>query len=148
MKLLSTISLFDHYMFAWCVERKHRDRIVFVSREFSRSADGPLYAVLALIFAFLSQWDLVKVLAVGVFIERILYFILKNFLKRMRPQQAISDFTSAIQPSDQFSFPSGHTSAAFLMTAILSAFFPLLFVPMLCWAVCVGYLHTKKTYRK
>ena len=29
-----------------------------------------------------------------------------------------------IQPSDKFSFPSGHTAAAFVMASLLTAFYP------------------------
>ncbi len=138
MKLLSTLSLFDHHMFAWCIQRKHRDAFVLLSRWVSRSADGHLYIMLVILFAVSAEWLLVSVLVLGFLIERIIYFIVKNRLKRLRPQQAMANFTSVIQPSDQFSFPSGHTSAAFFVVCILSAFFPSLLLPLFLWAACVG----------
>jgi undecaprenyl-diphosphatase len=109
-----------------------------MSRWISRSADGYLYIFSAIMFALFQRWDIVKILAVGFACERILYFLLKNLLKRNRPQQSIPGFTSVIQPSDQFSFPSGHTSAAFLMMGLLSAFFPAVIIPLLIWATWVG----------
>ncbi len=138
MKLLSAIDFFDRQMFDWCLQRKHRDTMINGSRWISRSADGHLYAVALLLAVALSQWSLVQVLLLGFIIERVVYFILKNCLKRRRPQQAIPSFTSVVQPSDQFSFPSGHTSAAFFVLSVSAIFFPILFNVLLIWAVGVG----------
>ncbi len=138
MKLLQTIQLFDLRTFDWCLKRKHRQLFVDISRWISRTADGQLYIVAAIIFSLLDEWHLVKILAVGFTAERIIYFILKNRLRRNRPQQAIPGYKSVIQPSDQFSFPSGHTSAAFLLMGIVSAFYPTLGIPLLIWAIWVG----------
>ena len=138
VKVLDTIQWVDLQAFDWCLKRKHRQLIVDVSRCVSKTADGHLYIVLALVAAVLEQWLLLQVLALGFSTERVLYFVLKNYLKRNRPEQAIPSFTSAIKPSDQFSFPSGHTSAAFFMWTVLATFLPVLIVPVLCWAVLVG----------
>jgi undecaprenyl-diphosphatase len=138
MKLFSAIDFFDRQMFDWCLQRKHRDTIINGSRWISRSADGHLYAAALLLAVALSQWNLVQVLLLGFIIERVVYFILKNCLKRRRPQQAIPSFTSVVQPSDQFSFPSGHTSAAFFVLSVSAIFFPILFNVLLIWAVGVG----------
>ncbi len=138
MKLLSLINGYDHTLFYWCLQRKHRELMVLLSRWFSRSADGHLYILAMLMAATLEYWDLLTVLLVGFAAERIIYFVLKNCLKRRRPQQAIPSFISVIQPSDQFSFPSGHTSAAFFMCGVATAFFPIIAPLLLFWAVCVG----------
>jgi len=58
--------------------------------------------------------------------------------KRNRPPAAIPGYQSEIKPSDQFSFPSGHTSAAFFMTSILVFAFPVLGWLLYPWACCVG----------
>ena len=71
-------------------------------------------------------------------IERFIYFVVKNSLKRNRPEAALKNFRSIITPSDQFSFPSGHTSAAFMMATLLSFHFPSLLIPLYCWATLVG----------
>ena len=42
------------------------------------------------------------------------------------------------QPADEFSFPSGHAAAGFLMAYIVSHFFPLMVWPMYIWASLVG----------
>jgi undecaprenyl-diphosphatase len=72
-------------------------------------------------------------------IERPIYFILKNGFKRNRSEEALKNFHSFITPSDKFSFPSGHTSAAFMMATLLSHSFPYLLIPLCCWAGLVGF---------
>jgi undecaprenyl-diphosphatase len=71
-------------------------------------------------------------------IERPIYFVLKNSLKRNRPEASIKNFHSVITPSDQFSFPSGHTSAAFMMATLLGFYFPSLSILLYGWAALVG----------
>jgi undecaprenyl-diphosphatase len=138
VKLFHTIHSLDLWTFDWCLKRKHRQLFVQTSRWISRSADGYLYICSAIIFSILQQWDVVKVFALGFACERALYFFLKNVLKRSRPQHSIPGYISVIQPSDQFSFPSGHTSAAFLVMGMVSTFYPVLFLPLLFWATWVG----------
>jgi undecaprenyl-diphosphatase len=50
----------------------------------------------------------------------------------------LADVHQRIIPSDQFSFPSGHTSAAFVMATLIGYFFPLLILPAFAWAFLVG----------
>lgn len=138
MKLLSAINIYDHHMFHWCIARKHRERMVSAGRWVSRSADGHGYLVVLFAAMLLSQWLLLKILIVGFVTERVIYFVLKNSLKRPRPEQAIASFTSAVRPADQFSFPSGHTSAAFFMVSVGAVFVPALLEVLWVWAVCVG----------
>jgi undecaprenyl-diphosphatase len=78
------------------------------------------------------------------FIERPLYFVLKNSFKRNRPAAALDNFVSVIIPSDKFSFPSGHTSAAFMMATLISYFSPSftdisLIVLLYLWATAIGF---------
>ena len=71
-------------------------------------------------------------------IERITYLFLKNISKRDRPPARFPNVAALIKASDRFSFPSGHTSAAFLLAACVIPIWPLLGVVFLVWAVCVG----------
>jgi undecaprenyl-diphosphatase len=77
-------------------------------------------------------------------IERPLYFVLKNSFKRNRPAAALDNFVSVIIPSDKFSFPSGHTSAAFMMATLISYFSQSftdvsLIVLLYLWATTIGF---------
>lgn len=139
MKLLQSIHLFDLRTFDWCLRRKRRERLINIARVVSHSADGYLYLAIAIVLGFLKQWELLTVMFVGFGIERILYFVLKKRLRRNRPPQAIPGFKSVIEPSDQFSFPSGHTSAAFLFSVIIISVVPALTPFLVFWAVSVGF---------
>lgn len=122
-------------------------------RTISSSADGPFYllaAALAWLLLRDSSLHFVSLIAVSFLTERPLYFILKNGLKRNRPAQAIPGFVSIIVPSDHFSFPSGHTSGAFIFATSLVLSLPesnglslidlnlILISVVYCWAIMVG----------
>lgn len=138
MRLLQSIHNYDVQTFSWFLGLKHRNQAVKAAKIASFTADGPLYVVIALLFIYLQQWDIVKLIAAVFVVERCLYFIFKSLFKRNRPPQAIPGFESAITPSDKFSFPSGHTSAAFLMAAILASVVPGLGWFMYPWAASIG----------
>ncbi len=138
MNLLPYIQHLDHLTFSWCLRRKHRLLAIKVSRCISFTADGPCYALIGLGFILAQNWSLAKLLTVGFFIERCCYLCAKLLFKRNRPPEAIPGFKSAINPSDKFSFPSGHTSAAFFMACALSFYFPLLAWILFPWAMGVA----------
>ncbi len=138
MRLLQSIQHYDLLTFHWCLRRKHRDLLITLSRCISRSADGHLYIFNALLLACYDYGSMVNLLALGFAVERSVYFATKQRFRRNRPPQAIPGFQSIIQPSDQFSFPSGHTSAAFLTVGIMSFTFPLLSWLLYPWACAVG----------
>jgi undecaprenyl-diphosphatase len=70
--------------------------------------------------------------------ERVSYWVLKNSLRRKRPAQALPGFRSHIIAADEFSFPSGHTSAAFLFATIMVLNFGVFFLPLYCWSASVA----------
>jgi len=71
-------------------------------------------------------------------IELTLYFMIKFNVKRERPFHAMAFVKQRIHIPDRFSFPSGHTSAAFVMAGLLSHFFPVVMIPAYSWASLVG----------
>ena len=79
-----------------------------------------------------------KIAVLAFAVERAVYWVLKNTCRRNRPQDAIEEFTSFIIPSDKFSFPSGHTSAAFLFTVLVASQQPVLLPPLVLWSSCVA----------
>jgi len=141
MRFLENIHQFDVRTFLWCMRRKHVELCSRVSRNISKTADGYLYPVIAAAMWFLVDqigetifWAII----LGFTIERFAYFVFKNLLKRNRPADALPEFTSFIIPSDKFSLPSGHTSAAFLMSGVLCSFFAPLLWLLYPWALLVG----------
>lgn len=138
MRLIENASSYDHKFFSWCQQRRHRELLIFLSRYISRSADGHFYVLIGICAYLQGQFDLLKLGVMCFCIERIIYAVIKKHVKRNRPPEAIPGFKSIIQASDQFSFPSGHTSAAFLMSVTMALFFPWTAWFFFPWAVCVG----------
>jgi undecaprenyl-diphosphatase len=136
-----SIHKYDVWMFVCLNNSAIHASLVRLCRMVSRTGDGLLYIALA---AWLyREMGISNLLLQSLFLafamERPVYFILKNGFKRNRPQQAIKDFRSVITPSDQFSFPSGHTSAAFMVATLLAYFFPALTIGLYAWALLVGF---------
>lgn len=141
MKLMYSIHQYDVRMFSRLNNSAIHASLVRLCRLLSWSGDGILYIALAgyLYWRHGINEPLLKAMLLGFALERPVYFVLKNAFKRNRPQQAMVNFRSVITPSDQFSFPSGHTSAAFLVATLVSYFFPGLTVILYVWAVSVGF---------
>lgn len=140
MKLMQTIHSYDVFLFTWVMRRKSQKFLVFCARGISKSGDGHLYLALSLALLWSLGADAIPLLsymALALLMERPLYVVLKNLCKRDRPPAALN-IKSFVVPSDRFSFPSGHTSAAFLMASLLGWYFPALLPYLLAWAVLVG----------
>ncbi|HOV63076.1 MAG TPA: phosphatase PAP2 family protein [Spirochaetia bacterium] len=108
----------------------------------SRAGDGYLYGLAGLVLALSFPERASQILLAGgtaFAFELSLYKLLKNTIKRVRPCEAIAFITNRIAPPDTFSFPSGHTAAATVMTVILGAFFPVLIAPMVIYSFLVGF---------
>jgi undecaprenyl-diphosphatase len=107
----------------------------------SHSGNGYYYPAIPLIFYFIEPriagaFFLCALLAFA--LELPLYKILKQKIKRHRPCEVLSGVHQRISPSDRFSFPSGHTAAAFVIATLIAHFFPILTVPVSIWAMLVG----------
>ncbi len=141
MKLLLSIHKCDVFMFTWLVNAKMHGHLAKISRYLSKTGDGQLYTLLILLTLLADGFrsPFFQAMLLAFLIERPAYFILKNGFKRNRPEAALKNFQSVIIPSDQFSFPSGHTSAAFMMATVVAYFFPFLMFPLFFWAALVGF---------
>lgn len=71
-------------------------------------------------------------------IDEIAFFWLSTHLRRTRPYERSKRFTSLIKASDKFSFPSGHTTAAFMFACLAAQFMPSLTPWVFAWASLVG----------
>jgi undecaprenyl-diphosphatase len=108
----------------------------------SYSANGYFYPVMPLVLYLINpriaeSFFLSALLAFA--IELPLYKILKHGIKRNRPCDVVSSVHQRVAPADQFSFPSGHTAAAFIIATLLSHFFGILAAPVYIWALLVGF---------
>lgn len=138
--LLKRIHNFDVSAFLW-INLEHRCQYRRTVRAISRTADGPLYILFGLTVLLLDgsrgqDFFTTAVCAYG--LEVVLYLLFKNTIKRDRPSVSLDHFDAWIVPSDKFSFPSGHTAAAFVFACMVANFYPDFALVTLIWAVLVG----------
>ena len=137
---LQRVHHLDTIAFLWVHVTKdfhYRKSVRFISR----TGDGIWYFLLALILLLTEPnlgstffWSGIIAYAFDVS----LYLILKNLIKRDRPAVRINCYQALITPSDKFSFPSGHTAAAFLFATLVATYYPLFAIPCFIWASLIG----------
>jgi len=115
---------------------------VLLAHQLSRTGSGLLYPLIGL-----GAWwwqgsvgaDFLLLALCAFAIERPLYLILKNSLRRHRPAERLPGVAAVVVPSDRFSLPSGHTAGAFVMATLLAEFWPPLAALVYRWAAGVGW---------
>ena len=142
-KALQALHSFDVITFLSIVKWNTRRRIRLIANVVSTSADGWFYLFIPVLIALISVqlgWVVFVTLVTGFAIERPTYFLLKNSFKRNRPPNIIPGFESVITASDEFSFPSGHTSGVFLVVTVLVLLMPvgMFGLYLYGWAVAVA----------
>ena len=140
--ILDKLHYFDTATFRWCITRRYSDHLAMIGRWFSHVGDGLYYLVLGLAILWLDKVSGKQFFTVGLIafsMERPLYFILKNTIKRARPQDALNELVARLVPSDKFSFPSGHTAAGFVMATLVTAFYPEFTVLAYTLASLIGF---------
>ncbi len=107
----------------------------------SKTADGWLYPLLPIALFLLDHEKttlLFSCMALAFALERTVYLIAKNGFRRKRPANILPNFRSLVIASDEFSFPSGHTSAAFLSDTALTLLINPVFAVFYLWTIAVG----------
>ena len=137
---LERIHHFDTQAFIW-VNLKQGCHYRKLVRQISRTGDGPLYVAIGLVlFLFETKFGAAFLTAAlfSYLFDVSLYLLLKNTIKRDRPQSGKTGFHAIITPSDKFSFPSGHTAAAFVFATLVFQFYPGFALAIYIWASLVG----------
>lgn len=119
--------------------RKALDIAMYV---LSRIGDGYAYGLIGialLIFDFNVALQVIPAGLIAFALEIIAYKTLKLTTRRKRPFEIAPGVKYLMPPPDKFSFPSGHTSAAFVMATLLGTVFPTLFIPFTIFATMVGF---------
>ncbi len=142
MELLYALQRLDVRLFFAVFRQGERRLVRQVARALSRSADGYLYVLVPALLWLAGAGGvsrLVLLLILSLALERSLYWLLKNGLRRRRPQDFIPSFRSIIVAADKFSFPSGHTSAAFLLATATTIVYRDPAVAMYAWATSIAF---------
>lgn len=141
MNVFNDVYKRDCQLLLWCVKSHSYKRFITFVRAISHTGDGYLHLLLPLMIMWIEPQqglDFLLLVLTAFSVERPLYFILKNTLKRRRPPAVIPYFLSLVKPSDQFSFPSGHTMAAFLLAGLATIYFGSSASLLYVWAGAVG----------
>lgn len=139
--LLESIHQWDVATFRRIIASRLHKTLVRMAYLVSRSADGWAYPIVpALVFWFEMPFaePFLYAALTAFAIERAVYFVAKNGFRRRRPQNILPGYKSLVVASDEFSFPSGHTSAAFLMVTMLSLFYAWPFMFLYLWSCSVA----------
>lgn len=140
MKWLEQIQHYDEVFFRRIHGDVHRAPKTLLARTVSISGDGWMYLVVCAVAHLQGQTyaqTLFLTLLLAFSIQLPIYLTLKNTLRRQRPHQRLN-LRPVINASDKFSFPSGHTSAAFLFATITSAIVPSVALIVFTWAFGIG----------
>lgn len=139
--VLQSIHRWDVVTLQRVTQSEIRKATVKLARTVSRSGDGwfyPLVPVCLYLLGYEDTGTFTISLLVAFGFERCIYFLVKNGFKRRRPDDVLPGYRSVIVASDEFSFPSGHTSAAFLLVTALTLSFGGAFLALYVWAIGVG----------
>jgi len=141
MRSIEPIAKFDLAFSLFCLQHRFNHPVSRISKAISHTGDGHLYLVFGVLAYLFAGKDgqlffMAGLLAFG--IELPIYWFAKNLFKRRRPQEFSDLVTSFITPSDRYSLPSGHTTAAFLMASITGHYFVELEVFTLIWASLIA----------
>ena len=141
MEMLSRLNEYDRQLFTKVFKQREQHPAIPFARLLSRSGEGVLHVLIPL-----AVWELqlptldelVSLLLLSLVLERSLHWTLKNTLKRPRPQNSIPGLRCLTNASNQFSFPSGHSSRAFLLATVLAVVYGGATSAMYLWAAGVG----------
>ncbi len=116
-------------------------RIALFFKTISRLGDGPFWYVMLLSVWAMQGWayliQILYLVAAGS-VGTLIYKILKNKTTRPRPYQVHQVIVLGERPLDHFSFPSGHTLHAVMVTITLGYIQPLLLILMLPFTILVA----------
>ncbi|MBV2129826.1 phosphatase PAP2 family protein [Arsukibacterium indicum] len=142
MNTLQKLTLLDTRLFFQVNLIGQLPSVKKLSLGLSRCGDGHLYLIAAMLlwqFDFHQGQQFIQHAVLAFAIELPLYLLLKNAIQRERPRGPTQHgWTPAIHPSDRFSFPSGHTAAAFMFAWLLAAYYPQFTVYYLMLATGIG----------
>jgi len=107
----------------------------------TRSGDAWAYAIIGSTILFISIRDgsSMVIAAVAAFsTELLVYKLLKRAFRRARPFDHLKGIRNLVAAPDRYSFPSGHTAAAFVTASMLTVCLPILLLPAFSWALLIG----------
>lgn len=139
--MLEFIKHRDHALMLRIHHWEAPDWVRLVMLTATRAGDGWLWYGLGLMILMVGDHDrVISVFAgtVATSIGLIIYAFIKKATRRPRPCLVEPNLWARVLPPDQYSFPSGHTIAAFAITMSAGQFYPPLFMPLLLTAALIA----------
>lgn len=141
-QLLYIIHRWDLLAFELFSSRNTFRRFDVLAKLLSSSGNGHIYPLtpcILFLFEFPDILLFTQFLTSAFLMERFIYVVAKKSFKRRRPADVLSNYQSIIKAADEFSFPSGHSSAAFLMVSALVLFYGPIFSVCYIWAALIAF---------
>lgn len=135
------IKKFDEILINFINKTDKKSLVYLIMLNITRMFDGRYYGLMFSIFTMiLITHDMpMRMPLVVITLPQIITHILKRIFSRSRPFVDNDDVNLRIDPpKDIYSFPSGHTSAAFAMAYAIGISFPTFFIPALLLAFLCG----------
>lgn len=121
-------------------QARHNLRVLFIL--LSHFGNGLAYALIGIFLITFGGTEgrlMFLALLAGYAVQIPLYLLIKRAVKRLRPFEKLENIEHMIAAPDKYSFPSGHTAAAFLMAFALSFRFPELQSLFYSTALLIGF---------
>jgi undecaprenyl-diphosphatase len=122
---LENISSLDKYLVV-ALARYRAGGLTSLMKIMTKIGDGYVWGIICLVVMFIN-FHAGLAMSIASIVQIILQQIIKHIFNRERPYVAYDDIFYIIPPPDKFSFPSGHTAAAFVMVFALFHFYPAFF---------------------
>ena len=91
-----------------------------------------IFAISLFIYFIWKKYKPVFLVTISIAVQAVILKIIKEVIARPRPDFAL---TLPMLPYSQYSFPSGHTAAAFLIAIVLSKYYPKYKYPLFIIAI-------------
>jgi undecaprenyl-diphosphatase len=138
----SILLRWDTFLVTCVAGRARRASIHRIMRCISATGDGFAYPAVSVTLALTQTETWHRILlafAVSYAVELCAYKLIKRLVKRARPYDTLAGIERLVIPPDLFSFPSGHTAAAFVAAALVAHWYPPASTLLYSWASFVGF---------
>jgi len=140
--LIQSVTQFDvfvfNHIFSWSGKKFFNNLFYLISW----SGNGHLYGIFGIYLLLMGGPSGRNILYIGLVafaFELLGYSFIKRSTKRIRPFERLKDIKCLVKPPDKYSFPSGHTAAAYLMASLFSLYWPDFSWLFFGWASTVGF---------
>lgn len=134
---LSSMLNFDRLLLLMLSKARKRF-LVRVSILFTKIGNGQLWIIFSSVM-LLHYVPIGFAFYAAILIQLYIQMIVKNLVKRARPYLKYADLEHLYDPPDPYSFPSGHTCAAFTMTFLAKQILPIVWPIFLFMAFVIAF---------